>query len=206
MAINPHRKGGPDIPVLDGGTGASNAAAALSALGGIDNAAHALINHAGILGVPVIAHGMAYRTTAFTAASPNTFEALPFTGGNAELVNVSHSVGVNPTRVTVTVAGVYKITAVLGVRSGGGASLPASARLVVDGTTEIVGSYSELYLLAGGSSINDPFICEGLVTLGGGSYVELELSLETTHSVPANTNPDPPTTSTSAKIIITKVG
>ena len=40
-----HRKGGLDVPVLDGGTGASTASAGLAALG------HATQNHAGIPGV-----------------------------------------------------------------------------------------------------------------------------------------------------------
>ena len=51
MAINPHRRGGPDIPVTDGGTGASAAAAALANLGGLDTAAHAAIDHTGVPGV-----------------------------------------------------------------------------------------------------------------------------------------------------------
>ena len=50
MAINPHRKGGPDVPVTDGGTSASDAATALSNLGGLDTAAHASIDHSGIPG------------------------------------------------------------------------------------------------------------------------------------------------------------
>jgi hypothetical protein len=51
MAINPFRKGGTDtIPVNEGGTGGVTASAALSNLGGLDTAAHALINHAGIPG------------------------------------------------------------------------------------------------------------------------------------------------------------
>ena len=51
MAINPHRKGGPDVPVTDGGTGASSAGAALSALGGLDETAHDLLDHTGLMGV-----------------------------------------------------------------------------------------------------------------------------------------------------------
>lgn len=69
MAINPYRKGGTDVPVTDGGTNASDAAAALANLGGLDTTshgaedhtagplnlldttAHALVNHAGIPGV-----------------------------------------------------------------------------------------------------------------------------------------------------------
>lgn len=51
MAINPHRKGGPDVPLTDGGTGASDAAAALAALGGLSSASHATTDHVGITGV-----------------------------------------------------------------------------------------------------------------------------------------------------------
>jgi hypothetical protein len=42
-----HRKGGTDIPILDGGTGASVAATALSNLGGLDTTAHDAITHLG---------------------------------------------------------------------------------------------------------------------------------------------------------------
>jgi len=52
MAINPFRKGGDDtIPLSEGGTGATDAATALSNIGGIDTAAHSTLNHAGIPGV-----------------------------------------------------------------------------------------------------------------------------------------------------------
>ena len=51
MPLNPHIKGGNDIPVADGGTGASTGGAALTNLGGLDSSAHALINHGGIPGV-----------------------------------------------------------------------------------------------------------------------------------------------------------
>lgn len=60
MAINPHRKGGPDVPVVDGGTGASDGASALSNLGGLDVTSHGSVNHSGILGVgdlTTVAHG-----------------------------------------------------------------------------------------------------------------------------------------------------
>jgi len=51
MPVNPHRKGGPDIPVVDGGTDASDATTGLANLGGLDVSSHALIDHTGVLGV-----------------------------------------------------------------------------------------------------------------------------------------------------------
>ena len=51
MPVNPFRRGGPDVPVLDGGTGASVAATALSNLGGLDETAHDLLDHTGLTGI-----------------------------------------------------------------------------------------------------------------------------------------------------------
>lgn len=51
MAINPHRKGGVDVPVTDGGTGASDAGSALTNLGALDETAHDLLDHTGLPGV-----------------------------------------------------------------------------------------------------------------------------------------------------------
>ena len=53
MAINPHRKGGPDVPVADGGTSASDAATARANIGAgdLDTPAHALIDHTGLPGI-----------------------------------------------------------------------------------------------------------------------------------------------------------
>lgn len=54
MAINPYRKGGPDVPVDDGGTGASDPSGARANLGAGDltAAGHASLNHTGLPGVP----------------------------------------------------------------------------------------------------------------------------------------------------------
>ena len=51
MPVNPYIKGGSDVPIGDGGTGASVAATALSNLGGLDETAHDLLDHAGLTGV-----------------------------------------------------------------------------------------------------------------------------------------------------------
>ena len=69
MAINPYRKGGPDVPVVDGGTGASDASTARTNIGAGDltTAAHATVNHAGIPGVG----GPSVHSMGFTYADPN---------------------------------------------------------------------------------------------------------------------------------------
>jgi hypothetical protein len=51
MPVNPHVKGGTDVPVTDGGTGASAGSGALTNLGGLSTASHAVLSHTGIPGV-----------------------------------------------------------------------------------------------------------------------------------------------------------
>jgi len=51
MPINPYTKGGNDVTILDGGTGASDAAGAISNLGALSTADHSTTDHSGIPGV-----------------------------------------------------------------------------------------------------------------------------------------------------------
>ncbi len=71
-----HRRGGTDVPVVDGGTGASAAAQALANLSGLDIAGHAAINHAAILGVPGALQSAFFQYAAATFVSTG---ALGFT-------------------------------------------------------------------------------------------------------------------------------
>lgn len=72
MPVNPHVKGGTDVPVTDGGTGASTGPNALTNLGGLSTATHAVLSHAGIPGVGDL-------TTAAHSALDHT--SIPGAGG-----------------------------------------------------------------------------------------------------------------------------
>jgi hypothetical protein len=83
MAINPHRKGGPDVPIVDGGTGASTGGAALTNLGGLDEAAHDALDHTGLMGV---GGGSGYSMTFGASFSPGQFalvNGIAYTTGEA---------------------------------------------------------------------------------------------------------------------------
>lgn len=72
MPVNPHVKGGTDVPVTDGGTGASAGSGALTNLGGLSTASHAVLSHTGIPGVGDL-------TTATHASLDHS--AIPGAGG-----------------------------------------------------------------------------------------------------------------------------
>ena len=88
MAINPFRKGGNDtIPIPDGGTGAVDAATALSNLGGLDTPAHAAIDHTGLPGVGG-ALTLIEKKEIFAAVTTVTFSGLD---GNTDGIYVLES-------------------------------------------------------------------------------------------------------------------
>ncbi len=74
MPVNPHVKGGSDVPVTSGGTGASDASTGLSNLGGLDSSGHAVIDHAGIPGVGDLT-AAAHATTDHTGITGVPFDS-----------------------------------------------------------------------------------------------------------------------------------
>ena len=84
MAINPHRKGGPDVPIEDGGTNASNSTSALSNLGALAAsyaaaATHAMEDHTGLPGIPAATPPLQVSTFHFPSGTSISTGALGFT-------------------------------------------------------------------------------------------------------------------------------
>ena len=69
------------------------------------------------------AYGRAYRTTAFDIPDANTWNSVPLNGGNADLLNVTHSTTTNPERIYVSGAGKYSIKASCAIAGGAAATL-----------------------------------------------------------------------------------
>lgn len=74
------------------------------------------------------AYGRAYRITAFDIPNANTWNSVPLNGGNADLLNVTHSTSTNPERIYVSSSGKYYIKASCAVAGGAVAAL--GARLI----------------------------------------------------------------------------
>jgi hypothetical protein len=81
MPVNPFRKGGPEISVGDGGTDATDAPTARTNLGmgDLDTAAHALINHAGLPGIPASFQTQIWTPVWTNSTTPMSSGALGFT-------------------------------------------------------------------------------------------------------------------------------
>ena len=80
-----HRKGGADVPVLDGGTGQSSASAGLAALG------HGTQNHTGILGVgKIVQQVRAIRKTFLSLATLIPHDnSVPQSGEGVQVLSVA---------------------------------------------------------------------------------------------------------------------
>ena len=92
MAINPHRRGGPDVPVVDGGTGAGDAATARSNLGAGDLtiAAHNSTDHTGFTGVGVLVQMGVDTNTANTALGTIPYDGtVPQDTEGTEILSVT---------------------------------------------------------------------------------------------------------------------
>ena len=88
-----------------------------------------------------LAYGQAYRTSTFTVTNVSTWYDIDLDAGDNDKVNITHSTVTNPARITVTNAGVYRIsTHVSFVRTS--AVTAGSTRLYKNNTSEIVGSFA----------------------------------------------------------------
>ncbi|MGA0270488.1 MAG: hypothetical protein ACO3ME_09345 [Ilumatobacteraceae bacterium] len=92
MPLNPHTKGGGDVPISDGGTGAADAATVRSNLSALDETAHDALDHTGLTGIGDL-------TTASHAMIDHT--GIMGAGGGAETESVATSpgTGINISRV-----------------------------------------------------------------------------------------------------------
>ena len=145
----------------------------------------------------LVASGFAYRSATYSMTGTGDWENIPMTGGDNNLVNVSHSTGANPERLTVAVAGTYAITYRLSVLRNG-TSHHVASRLFKNGTTEIAGSWAMEAVVT--SDVNDTRVLTATViaTLAAGDYVTAQASINVA-STPeigyyASTPPAAPTT------------
>lgn len=130
-----------------------------------------------------LAHGMAYRTSTKDFVANNTWYDVELDGGNAELNNVSHDTGTNPERVTVDVAGTFKISYTVYVRDNSVARALVG-RIVKNGSTDLVGSSS--FARPTGTSENcPPLQANFIATLAASDYLTIQAGTNN-----ASANPD----------------
>lgn len=151
------------------------------------------------------AYGQAYRTTSYSIAAVNTWYDLDLNGGNNNLKNVTHSTVTTPDRLTVTYAGVYRISFLVHTLQAG-AAFGADCRLRINDITEIPGS-----AVGGGDaggSIQTPVSVSIITSLAANDFITLQVGANTTGAIIARyndaNNPDP-TTTIVANVTIEKI-
>ena len=130
-----HRKGGLDVPVLDGGTGASTASAGLAALG------HATQNHAGIPGVGGGKVLQQVRVQAQTTIILSAYPAVPWDDTRPQIGEgaLVMSVAIQP--ISAASFLVFQWSASIGGPPGG----PIAAWIAQTGVSDALAAAFSLY-------------------------------------------------------------
>lgn len=85
------------------------------------------------------AHAMIYRTDDLTGIGTESWVATEMTGGSIDKVNITHDTGSNPDRIAVDLAGTYRVSYMINAVCDT-STHTTSARVVKNGSTEIIGS------------------------------------------------------------------
>lgn len=153
--------------------------------------------------------GMAYRTSAFNLSAAGTWYDIPLDGGDANLVNVTHSTLTNPERVTVNVAGTYLINYKVHVRRQG-TSHHTVGRLYKNGTTEVLGSFTIQVMTTSDVNENNSLFGTVLASLSANDYVTIQAGTNMDVANEVDVYDDPslpdPTTRIYAILTIIKIG
>ena len=118
------------------------------------------------------AYGQAYRTSDYTIAAVSTWYPIDLDAGHNDLVNTAHSTSVNPSRLTVSEAGVYEITAAVLFKSNGATA--GAIRVIKNGSTELLGSFANSVNSASDASavLSRTFIA----SLAANDYIQLQFA------------------------------
>lgn len=123
----------------------------------------------------ITAYGYLYRDTAYNIASANAWTAIPLTGGEVTLTNITHSLITNPERVQVDLAGTYLINYQTLVRHYG-TSHHLFSRLLKNGTTEVLASYAYQGLVNTGTADCQTFGATLLAALAANDYIAIQVA------------------------------
>ncbi len=118
------------------------------------------------------AYGQAYRTSEFTVTNTATWYSVDLNAGHDNLVNVSHSTTVNPSRVAVQVDGDYEIIASASFKHT--APTAAAIRVLKNGSTEIRGSAVNGVNASSDAGQQVSSVCQ--CSLSAGDYITLQFS------------------------------
>jgi len=123
------------------------------------------------------AYGQAYRKTTYQIVANNTWYVIGFSGGINNLKNVTlgsfDATNGEDTenKLTVTYAGVYKITYKVQFTSAGAAD--CVVRIIKNNSSEIVGSYSQMWVTS--SNIGHAVANSVIVTLSANDFIALQV-------------------------------